>query len=746
MRLLITLLFCLPLHAAFAQAALETRSPGFSQRASPPATQATTPRPKVALVLSGGGARGLAHVGVLKVLDELQVPLDVIVGTSMGAVVGGAYASGRSVEELEKIVAQLQWDEVLATRPPRDQLSLRRREEDLLIPSRIQFGISLHGVELPSAVAGSNKLDLTLAQLLPADRADLPGKKLPIPFASVATDLLTGELVEMSGQPVLAALRSSLSIPGVFLPARVDGRLLIDGGLVRNLPVDLARAMGAEIVIAVNLGTSLAPEKELNSAVGIAQQMINILTEQNVQQSIRELKPQDILISPDLGEITFLDFSQPSKAIEAGVTAANQPGIRERLLALAIPPGQYLQWQNARLNQSLSDDPSVPLAAVRINGTQRTNADTLIAQTGLEIGQPVNKTQIAKAVDRLYGQGDFDRITPSFKDTNNQREVNFDVQEAPWTYSRLRLALELKGDFSDNNNFTLSAMHVLPWVNAWNGEVRTMARVGQNTELSTELWQPLGPGEPWFVAPAVKYEEHSKNLYAPSGLRLARYSQRETSATLALGRQMAQWGDVRIGVQRGYQDNRLLVPEDLQHRPLQAWFTSQFLELRADTLDTVAFPTQGLYANARVARVKVFDESDLGVSAQVIKPFKFRDWAGQLYAQTARTQKGLSSESLGGFLRLSGVPEDALFGNKVALGRAMLARQVGSGWGGALRVGFSAEWGAAVAQNETLNSKQFIAAGSAFLAFDTLFGPLYLAVGKAEGFSPKAYLFLGPIW
>ena len=289
-------------------------------------------------------------------------------------------------------------------------------------------------------------------------------------------------------------------------------------------------------------------------------------------------------------------------------------------------------------------------------------------------------------------------------------------------------------------------MHVLPWVNKWNGEIRSMARVGQNTELSTELWQPLGPGAPWFVAPSVKYEEHSKNLYNASGLRVARYSQRQTSATLALGRQMGQWGDVRAGVERGYQENRFLVPENSQNTTAKAWFTSQFLEVRADTLDTVAFPSKGLYANARVARVQVFDETDAGVSARVLKAFKFQEWAGQVYGETARTQKGLAGETLGGFLRLSGVPEDSLLGNKTALGRVLVARQVGSGWGGSLRLGFSAEWGAAVAQDQALYANQFIAAGSAFLAFDTLFGPLYLAVGKAEGFSPKAYLFLGPIW
>ena len=236
-------------------------------------------RPRIGLVLSGGGARGFAHIGVLRVLQELRVPVDLVVGTSMGAVVGGAYAAGRSAAELEQFARDTDWAAVLADRPSRAAGEFRRREVDLEVPSRIEFGIG-PGLSLnaPPAVAGSHALEAALEELLPQGQAQRPAGRLSLGFRAVATDLRTGELVEMSDEPLAVALRASLSVPGLFPPFARDGRLLVDGGLVRNVPVDLARAMGAQVLIVVNVGTSVDHVRDLASPLGMAQQMINLLT------------------------------------------------------------------------------------------------------------------------------------------------------------------------------------------------------------------------------------------------------------------------------------------------------------------------------------------------------------------------------------------------------------------------------------------------------------------------------------
>ena len=202
------------------------------------------------------------------------------------------------MEELEQFVRSTDWTSIVADRPPRDDLAFRRREDDLLLPSRIEFGVSREGIRLPPATAGNAALESALARLLPPGTANLPVNRLALPFRTVASDLLTGELVELNDTPLFMSLRASLSVPGVFAPVRVNQRLLVDGGLVRNLPVDMARAMGADVVIAVNVGTPLAGESELQSALGVAQQMLHILTEQNVQRSLKELGERDVLITP----------------------------------------------------------------------------------------------------------------------------------------------------------------------------------------------------------------------------------------------------------------------------------------------------------------------------------------------------------------------------------------------------------------------------------------------------------------
>ena len=309
--------------------------------AIPPETVTPAPtRPRIGLVLSGGGARGIAHIGVLNVLERLRVPVDLVVGTSMGAVVGGAYAAGRTPESLLAFARDTDWDAVLSDRPPRNMLPQRRRSDDLLVPSRIQFGFQDARLRLPTAAAGNQVLQATLLRLLPEGADERPGDSLPVPFNAVATDLKAGTLVEMGAAPLVSAVRSSMSVPGLFAPLKVDGRLLVDGGLVRNLPVEVARAMGADIIIAVNVGTPLSDEERLATALGITDQMIKILIDQNVRTSLAALGPQDIVITPKMDGIGFTDFKSAETAVAAGEAAAES--VAEALAALGVTPEAYL--------------------------------------------------------------------------------------------------------------------------------------------------------------------------------------------------------------------------------------------------------------------------------------------------------------------------------------------------------------------------------------------------------------------
>ncbi len=722
-------------------------SPAAAQGLNAP--DAAPARPRVALVLSGGGARGLAHIGVLRVLRDMRVPVDIVVGTSMGGVVGGAFAAGASVADLEQMARDTNWDRVVADRPARHDLAFRRREEDQLLPSRIEFGLSRNGVSLPPAAAGNAALELALNRLLPEAMRDRPVNRLPLPFRSVASDLITGELVELDDTPLFLSVRASLAVPGVFAPVRIKQRLVVDGGLVRNLPVDMARAMGADIVIAVNVGTPLAPEKDLGSAIGVAQQMLQILTEQNVQRSIRELGPRDILIAPDLSGVSFLDFSSQDKAMHAGAEAARALALR--LAPLALPQKEYAALEALRLAAPALADVALPLAQLEVASNGGINARALAAQTGLVEGSPVTREQVRRAGARLYGRGDLARVETEISDAGDQRSVLIKASASEWAGSRLRVGLELASDFNDDNNFALKLMHVAGSLNGWGGELRTIGRIGTERSLETQWWQPLGAGSPWYVAPSLRYGSAVADVFQ-RGLRQSRYAYGESTATVVLGRELASFGDVRVGVTRGRFSGRQLIPELPLGQTRSAMYTDRFINYRVDTLDSLGFPSRGFLLDATWASAKIGAASvapQTRSSLLALSAFHTRNWAGHVYGEWARAGGGTAPLQLGGFLRLSGVPANSVEGRTVVLSRLVMARRIGalpSTFGGLIRAGFSLEAGGAYGQEQSWHRTSFTQAGSAFLSVDTRFGPVFVGAGASRGGDGTLYLFLGPIW
>jgi NTE family protein len=706
-------------------------------------------RPRIALVLSGGGARGFAHIGVLRVLRELHVPVDVVVGTSMGGVIGGAYAAGASVGELERMARQTDWDSVVADRPARDHLSFRRREEDVLLPSRIEFGLNRDGVALPPAAAGNAALEQALDRLLPPGTRDKPVSQLALPFRSVASDLVSGELVDLVDTPLFLTMRASLAVPGVFAPVRVNQRLVADGGLVRNLPVDMAHAMGADIVIAVNVGTPLAPEKELRSALGVAQQMINILTEQNVRRSLRELRAQDILIAPDLDGVGFLDFQNVERAIRAGERAAR--ALAPRLAPLALAADAYAVSENRRLAAPALSDTALPLARVEVHSTGRINPRVLAVQSELVEGQAATQEQVHKAAARLYGRGDIARVETEVSDEGGQRSVLIKATEAPWAASRLRVGLELASDFDQSNSFALKLMHVRSSVNGWGGELRSVVQIGARRAVGLEFWQPLGPGSKWYVAPSVQYGSTSADLFV-EGRRQARVGFNGSGASMVLGRELGSWGDLRAGVTRQRASLHPVIPDTPDTPVVRVFDTTQFLRYRVDTLDSLGFPSRGYLLDAELERSPAGDGAGPSLARSSVvgmAALHTANWAGHLYGEWARAHHGTAPVNLGGFLRLSGTATDSVEGRSVAFARMVLARRIGalpSTLGGTVRAGFSLEVGGGFDQDRESRRSALRQAGSAFLAVDTRFGPAYLGAGATRDGGNTLYLFLGPIW
>jgi NTE family protein len=725
---------------------------GKASTASTASTPSTPPRPRVGLVLSGGGARGYAHIGVLRVLERLRVPVDIVVGTSMGSVVGGAYAAGRTAAELERFAQQTDWAAVLADRPPRREGDFRRREADLEVPSRVELGLGPGlNVSGPPSVAGSHALERALEQLLPPGLAQRPAGRLALGFRAVATDLRTGELVELADEPLAVALRASLSVPGLFPPLARDGRLLVDGGLVRNVPVDLARALGAQVLIVVNVGTPVDHVRELGSALGVAQQMINVLTEQNAQRSLSELRPADVLIEPDLDGLDAGALSTGAvRAIAAGEAAAM--ALRDRLGALGVDAPAWQTFEQARTSQASKDEADPAGARLLVRPTGRFSAELLAAAAGVRLGQAVDTARARQAADRLYASGDFERVEVQSAMLPDGRAAILVPVEAPWRRNPLRLGLELQteqGSREDVTRFTATAMTTFGALNAWGGEARVLLRLGSRTTIMGEWWQPLGAGSPVFGLTSWRRDADTRDIFE-SGQRVTRLGVSGTLWRLGAGLSIGRLGDLQFGLERSTLGLSPFLSRSGLERPVSLTTRQLYAQLRLDTLDSLAFPTRGGLLQVTWRSRGTGDlRQDWEFEARGMTGFRLGKWAGHLYTDSSHSRSGFSPLALGGFLRLSGTPIDSLGGQSTLLGRLVMGVPVAHmpiGLGGPVRAGFSLELGGVLAPGQSRQLGELRQAGSAFVSVDTRFGPVYLALGATYRGERAVYVFLGPFW
>ncbi|MBK6350258.1 MAG: patatin-like phospholipase family protein [Proteobacteria bacterium] len=348
-------------------------------------------RPRIGLVLSGGGARGAAHVGVIRMLEEMQIPIDAIAGTSMGAVVGGLYAAGLSGDEIERVFRELDWQEVIRDRAPRRERAYRRKQDDRNILAKGALGVNTSaGVVLPLGLVQGHKITQVLRDSTArvADVQDFD--RLPTRFRALATDLETGEAVVMGQGDLVTVLRASMSAPGVLTPIEMNGRLLVDGGLVDNLPVELAQSMGVDRLIVVDVSFPLAQRDGLRSAFDITNQMVGIMVRRSTLESKRHLQPGDVLIEPDLGAMTAIDFGRMPQVMEQGRKAASAQAPALAALSLSAADYEHYVAQRAR-----TAEPAVQVAFVRPGTQSQEEAHRVEAVFGDLAGKPLDRPGIA---------------------------------------------------------------------------------------------------------------------------------------------------------------------------------------------------------------------------------------------------------------------------------------------------------------------------------------------------------------
>ena len=700
---------------------------------------------RTGLVLSGGGARGLAHIGVLKQLEEMNIPIDAIAGTSMGAVIGGLYAAGYSADELEQIALDLDWQATLSDTPLREDIPYRRKQDDrdFLVKQRLTFKDG--ALSFPLGLLQGQNMGVVLESLLVHTNEIDDFDRLPIPFRAVATDIATGEAVVFDHGHLPLAIRASLALPGFFAPVEVDGRLLVDGVLSKNVPIDVARAMGVDRVIVVDIGTPLKSASELNSVLDIMDQTTTLLTRTNTERQLATLTDADLLLQPALGDMGFSSFAETQQAIDAGAQSLSDA---QGVLAFVAPPGSDA---GGNLASSRPQRQAI-IHAVEVDNSGKVADEVVLSMIRQEVGEPLNLARLQTDMGTIYGTCYFSRVTYEVVHDQGHNTLLVHTAGRRTGTDYLRLGLNLVDDFEGDSQYNLGASFRVNGLNPLGAEWLTRLQVGSDQELYTEFYQPLDYGSRYFVAPFIDADSRNLEVIDDNDPIVA-YRQKRYGAGINIGRQIANNGEVRFGLSRYRGNSRVRIGDpDLPDVDFDEAFYS--IEVDRDTLDNVNFPRSGDEAKFSWRQSEPAlgaDERYQQIEFKANKAFGFGPNSWQVGGFIGRTDSDVnvaqSSFVLGGPGWFSGFRQDALAGQNYQLGRLVYYRRLTPSYFNAfslpLYLGASLEYGRVYNRDDTDFDTGYFTGGSLLLGMDTLVGPLFFGLGANEEGHEALYMKLG---
>lgn len=703
--------------------------------------------PRIGLVLGGGGARGAAHIGVLEELERLRVPVHCVAGTSMGALVAGAWVSGRSPAEMREALRAADWNEMFLDGAGDAELDLRaRRLRQRFLPGS-ETGIVDGGAVSPPALVQGQRIKFFLNALVRAETGEPLIEQLPIPLSIIATDIGTGERVVMRDGPLTEAMRASMAVPGLLAPFTWRGRKLVDGGLVDNLPVrELRERCGAEVVIAVNVGSPPLPADSIAGVLSITAQMVALLTEQNVGASLAQLTPRDVLVRPELGDITAADFARHAEAADRGRAAmrAHEPA----LAALAVDERAWADWRRgARVAER--DVPRVD--RIEVLGLQRVAPELLLRHVRQRAGAPLDAATLATDLERAYGDGHYERLdytvlrerTPE----GDRTVLRLLPAEKAWGPDYLRLGLQLQSTLNQGSRYQLRAALQRTWLNPLGAELLLAAELGDATGVQAEFVQPLDPAQRWFADALVEYRRERSDYFFVEQ-RIAEYRSARSRLELGLGVNFMRLGQLRAAGWAGESTRSLETGIDLFAELPEPRLGGWVLAVDLDRLDRLYFPRSGWALQAQWRADERSGWRRVHAEGRAAAPWG--DWVlGGRASWTAATHGTLplsEAPRLGGFLNLTGFAAGQLIGDHVAYGHVRAERIIGRlplGLRGDMRLGLALEAGR-VGEPYTRQKREGLLRGAAlYLGGETPLGSVYVGLGRASGGAYNAYLFLG---
>jgi NTE family protein len=708
-------------------------------------------RPKIGLVLGGGGARGGAHIGILKVLEELRVPVDFVVGTSIGSIVGGLYSSGMSPAEMEKMVGETDWGSIFSDKPERQRISFRRKQDDDLALFPFEVGIGKKGLSARSGIISGTRIDFFFRSLTLEASGITNFDDLRVPFRAVAADLISGEPVILDHGDLTTAMRASMSIPGVFTPVEIDGRFLVDGGMALNLPVDVARALGAARIIAVDVGTPPKSSARGLSTVGVFNQMISLMGQKNVDEQRARLGEGDLLITPELGDIGMADFSKIGTAVAAGEAAARQHEAALRSFSVS-EQGYRAVLEKQRRHGGAPSVLQAPIGSVRVEvlgaDGSRQVSDILTRRLDTRPGRPLDESVLARDLDGVSQGGEFESVNFRLLPSGDRSDLVIQARHKSWGPGYLRFGLAVDSNVEGNTRFRALVHYRRPELNELGAEWRSLVSLGNPAALDTEFFQPLQRSGFLFVAPWLSLSRERLDFYQDTG-DFETVDQSQGVAGVDFGVLFRNYGEIRLGALRG----RLkLEPASASTlTAIEPDLGGARLRMTLDQIDNAFFPTHG-----NQTRVSAFaSRRSLGADDEYdkIDGYILQAWTAARGTLVGSVELGTDLGSnlpvydqfeLGGFLNFSGLPRGFVRGDVKFLTRLInywrisrlsnLARSY---------LGLGVEAGNVWDDASEAATHDLRYSGLAFWGLDTKLSPVYLGYGFAEGGNRSMYVFIG---
>ncbi|MEZ9230579.1 patatin-like phospholipase family protein [Vibrio amylolyticus] len=732
-------------------------------------------RPSIAVVLAGGGAKGAAHIGVLKALEELRIPVDYITGTSMGAYVGGLYATGMSAEEIESLIYSTEWNRGYRDRVNRSERRTINKEYEDRYQIKTDLGLRWGEIRAPRGVVqGQNMLRIlreTSGNLPEIDSFD----NLVIPYRSVATDIIDLEPVVIDKGYLVDAMMASMSVPGVLPPYEIDGKLLVDGGVTNNMPVDVARDLGADIIIAIDISSDYIDEDEFSSFLTVADQLSNYLVRRSTVLQQETLTEADFFLQPNVGEMGTTEFDKMPGAFAEGYEEAMANSLRLSRLSLSSSEYQAYIDKKQNLRRKLVYGDEVTVDRIVINNNTHYNEELLRTRLGLQEGKAITTEELEQSIQDLYALDRFELITYQYdKDEDGNNLVVVDVNEKSWGPNYVNFRFFLEDDFTTDSQYSLGVSSNFTDLNSGGAELLLNLEMGSDKLVEAELYSPFLSSQKLFTTLGASYSNDKRNVptsgFEDTSLKATEnyipVTFREWKAELTLGYQERLWREFNLGLRyiQGYGElSTLPVCGDLNYVR-----QGIFAGYRYDTLDDFSFPRSGFYADLEylVSNDDIEGQSnclDTGsnqsndvvteISAKLIGAYTH-----DRHTLVANMDLGLSQaenasmpidpKEIGGFLKLSGIPRDSLIGQNIAFTSLVYRyRWFDNDFGlfsSPFYLGSSIEYGGVWSDpNINIQDAPLYHAASVFVGVNSPIGPIMFGYGFTEQQYNSVYLIIG---